>query len=378
MSQTTPSPNETLEIKRSSPKLAFALTAVVLAGIFGGLYYMKNYAQDPAPAWQPHAVPVSAMKLTSETLPINIQSIGSLTAVNQVLLSAEASGRVSSINFNSGETVQAGQLLVQLFDGPEQAALTSAKASRDLARSQLNRSQKLSKTGVEPLDALQMRSSTFEQTDGEVSRIEAQLRQKQVIAPFNGQLGIRQVNLGQYLNPGEAVVTLTSLDTLYVEFTVPQQSLAAIHEGATVELTSDAYPERTFIAKVNAVEPQIDEDTRNITVQASLDNKDGALRPGMYVATSLSLSEQQHAIIVPSTAIQTSAQGYSAVVIRGDNTEQGGTAEIVGVQISKRIGNDIVVSSGLNEGDVIVTTGQNRVQPGAQVTVSQLVGTEES
>ncbi|SBS27602.1 Multidrug resistance protein MdtA precursor [Marinomonas aquimarina] len=361
-----------LEIDRSSPKLAFALTGVVLAGIFGGMYYMKNYAQEQAPAWQPQAVPVTAMQVETTELPITLSAIGTLSASEQVLLAAEASGRVASIHFKSGESVAKGEPLVDLYDGTEQAALEAAKANAKLAKSQLDRSERLAKTGVEPLDTLQVRRSTYEQAQAEVTRIEALLRQKQILAPFSGDLGIRQIDLGEYLSPGQPVVSLTALETLFVEFSVPQQAFASIRTGAQVTLTTDAYPNRAFLAEVNAIEPQVDADTRNVHIQATLDNADRALRPGMYVNASLSLDNRKDAILVPNTAIQTSAQGYSAIAIRGENATEKGNAEIIGVQIGERIGNQMVVTSGLNAGDVIVTVGQNRIQPGAEVIVSEL------
>jgi len=203
-----------------------------------------------------------------------------------------------------------------------------------------------------------------------VQQIDARLVQKQVRAPFAGILGIRQVNLGQYLNPGDAVATLTALDSLFVDFALPQQELSRLQPGATVIVTSDAWPGRRFTAKVNAIEPKIGADTRNVTVQALLGNGDRALRPGMYVTAALELPVQQGALLVPATAIQTSAQGDSIIVIRGSNARLGGKAEIVPVQTGRRVGNDVVVTSGLRAGDVIVTEGQLRVQPGAEVKVA--------
>lgn len=368
--------HEPLEINRGTPKIAFLIVALLLAAVFGGIYYVKH-AQPQAPAWQPHPVSVTAMQLHAKPLPMTLESIGSLTAVQQVQLASETSGRVSNIAFESGDYVEKGALLLQLNSAPEQAALEAAKANVRFAQSQLKRSEKLNKTGVEPLDVLQMRRSTYDQAAAEVSRLEAQLRQKQILAPFSGKLGIRQANLGQYLNSGQTVVTLTALDTLYAEFSVPQQNLSSIHQGADVALKVDAFPDQTFMAKVNAVEPQVNANTRNIMVQATLENHDETLRPGMYVTASLSLNTRKDALVVPNTAIQTSAQGYSAVVVRGEQAQQSGTAEIVPVQVGERIGNNIVVTSGLRSGDVIVTVGQNRIQPGAQVTVTELVNSED-
>lgn len=370
-------PKSPLEINQSTPIWIFTVTGLVLAGIFGGMYYMKNYRQAQAPVWQPQSVPVTAMQVRPTDLPITLAAIGTLSAAEQVLLAAETAGRVANIHFKSGDSVEQGAPLITLNDATEQAALNAAKANAKLAKSQLDRSERLAETGVEPLDALQVRRSTYDQSQAEVTRVEAAIRQKKILAPFAGELGIRQVNLGEYLSLGQHVVSLTALDTLLVTFSVPQQVLAAIKTGAQVKLKTDAYPNRSFTARVNAIEPQVDPETRNIQVQATLDNSDRVLRPGMYVNASLSLNTRKQALLVPNTAIQTSAQGYSAVIIRGSDPRKQGNAEIISVQVGKRIGNQMEVTSGLNAGDVIVTVGQNRIQPGAEVAVSELKGTEE-
>lgn len=257
-----------------------------------------------------------------------------------------------------------------MFDGPELADRRAAQAKAAFAGLQVARSQELAPTGAEPRETLEQRRADRDQAAAAVQQIDARLVQKQVRAPFAGILGIRQVNLGQYLNPGDAVATLTALDSLFVDFALPQQELSRLQPGATVIVTSDAWPGRRFTAKVNAIEPKIGADTRNVTVQALLGNGDRALRPGMYVTAALELPVQQGALLVPATAIQTSAQGDSIIVIRGSNARLGGKAEIVPVQTGRRVGNDVVVTSGLRAGDVIVTEGQLRVQPGAEVKVA--------
>lgn len=359
--------------KGKHPLLTIVLTIVVLAVILGGIYLWKYTRDQNQPGWQPHPVSVTAMTVKPQPLSRQLEAVGSLTAVEQVTLSSEVAGRIENIAFHSGQLVEPNQTLVQLFDGQEQAQLTSAQARLKFALHQLKRSQRLAPSGAESLDVLQERQSAYTQALGEVKRVEAQIRQKQILAPFAGQLGIRQVNLGQYLNPGDDAVTLTALDKLYVEFTLPQQEFSAITIGGDIHFTSDAYPQRNFTAKVHAIEPQIDRDTRNILVQGELENPDLALRPGMYVNAALQLPANPDAILVPETAVQISAQGYSMVVVRGDNASQQGKADIIAVKIGQRIDNKIEIIDGLNAGDVIVTVGQNRVQPGADVVVQQLV-----
>lgn len=360
------------EHRSSSQLLAIVITVVVLATLLGGLFFWRSLRNSQGQGWQQGAVQVAAAVVRSRDVPASLDAVGTLTAVREVTLSPELAGRVSEIHFEAGEQVRAGALLVQLFDAPERADRDAARARAAFAETQLARSEKLAPSGAASRELLQQRRAERDQAVAAVKQIDALLMQKQIRAPFAGEIGIRRVNLGQYLNPGDDVATLTALDSLYVEFALPQQELARVKSGAAVSVTSDAYPGQTFAARVNAIEPRISEATRNVTVQALLANRDGMLRPGMYVTASLVLPPQKGALVVPTTAIQTSAQGNSVVVIRGDDARTGGTAEIVPVQTGRRTGDEVVIASGLNPGDVVVSEGQLRVQPGATVSVSRL------
>lgn len=351
------------------------ITVIVLVLLLAALFAWRTQRNGQGQTWQQQAVPVAAAIVSPREVPSTLDAVGTLTAVREVTLSSEVAGRVSAINFRAGSTVGSGALLVQLFDGPERADRQAAQAKAAFAGLQLARSEQLAPSGAEPRELLQQRRSERDQAVAAVRQIDARLIQKQVRAPFSGEIGIRRVNLGQYINPGDPVATLTALGQLYVEFALPQQELARLKPGSTVSVTSDAYPGRSFIARVNAVEPKVGEDTRNVTVQATLPNGDRALRPGMYVTASLMLPPQSGALVVPATAIQTSAQGDSVIVIRGKNARSGGKAEIVPVQTGRRIGNEVVIDKGLKPGDVVVSEGQLRVQPGAEVKVSRVVET---
>ncbi len=346
------------------------ITLVVLAVLLGSLYLWRGWRAGQAPAWQPQAVPVAAKVISYREIPASLEAVGSLRAVREVMLAPEVGGRISAIYFEAGRQVGRGALLVQLFDGPERADRRAAQAKAAFAGIQVARSRELAPSGAEPRELLQQRVAERDQAAASVQQVDARIVQKQVRAPFAGEIGIRQINLGQYVNPGDAIATLTALDTLYVEFALPQQELSRLKPGSSVTVTSDAWPGRRFIARVNAVEPRIDPETRNVTVQAILRNPDRALRPGMYVSAALDLPPQANALVVPTTAIQTSAQGDSVIVVRGKDARKGGKAEIVPVQTGRRVGNEIVITSGLKPGDVVVTEGQLRVQPGAEVKVS--------
>ncbi|MBT2245935.1 efflux RND transporter periplasmic adaptor subunit [Sphingobium sp. BHU LFT2] len=349
------------------------ITLVALAVLLGGLFLWRSIKTGQGQGWQPQAVPVAAVVAAPRDVPAGLEAVGTLTAVREVTLSPEVAGRVAALNITAGAQVRAGSLLVQLFDGPERADRQAAQARAAFASVQLTRSEQLAPTGAEPRELLQQRRAERDQAVAAVRQIDARLVQKQVRAPFSGEIGIRRVNLGQYLNPGDPVATLTALDQLYVEFALPQQELARLKPGSSVIVTSDAYPGRTFSARVNAVEPKIGEDTRNVSVQALLPNPGGTLRPGMYVTASLTLPPQTGAIVVPATAIQTSAQGDSVIVIRGTDASKGGKAEVVPVETGRRVGNNVVIEKGLKSGDVVVSEGQLRVQPGAELKVAKII-----
>jgi multidrug efflux system membrane fusion protein len=337
---------------------------LVVAALFGGLFAWRQARTTPAPHGAAPAIPVEAVTLAPETVPAALEAVGALQAVHQVTLAPETAGRVVAITFEGGARVAPGAVLVQLDDRPEKADRAAALAKADYAKLMYDRSLRLQGTGFDPKQLLDQRKADYDQALAVVRQLDARIAQKQVRAPFAGELGLRRVNPGQYLNPGDAIATLTALDTLFVNFTLPQQELGKVRLGGAVEVGADAFPGRVFQAKVNAVEPVVGSETRNVSVQALMPNPGGALRPGMYVTARLVLPPQPDALVAPATAIQTSASGDSVMVVRG------GVAQPVGVQVGRRIGDKVVIGSGLKAGDVVITSGQLRVQPGAKVTVA--------
>lgn len=351
-----------------------AVIALVALGLVFALLFGWRSWRNAAPA-QPAIppTPVIATVVEPTDLPAALEAVGSLRAVREVMLAPEVAGRVTAIRFEAGSRVGQGAALVQLYDAPERADRAAAAARAELARTQLARSRELAPTGAEPREVLQQRQAEYDQAMAAVRQIDARIAQKRISAPFSGDLGIRRVNPGQYLNPGDPVVSLTSLDQLYVDFTVPQQELSRIRMGGSVRVSADAWPGRAFTARVTTIEPRIGEESRNIMVQAVLANPDRALRPGMYVTAALDLPPEQGALVLPATAIQTSASGDSVTVVRGAKARQGGKAEAVSVTTGRRVGNNVVVTRGLKPGDVVVAEGQLRVQPGAEVRVARLI-----
>lgn len=346
------------------------LAGAALLLLVGGLYAWRSARTAEGGPGQMPPVPVATAVVSPTDVPAALEAVGSLRAVREVVLASEVAGRVTAIRFAAGAQVGPGQQLVQLFDAPERADRAAAKAKADFAGLQLARSRALEPSGAEPRELLEQRRAEQAQAQAAVQQIDARIAQKQLRAPFAGTLGVRQVNLGQYLNPGDPVATLTALDSLYVDFAVPQQDFSRLKTGATVDILSDAWPDRSFTARVTAIEPQVGKDTRNVMVQATLPNPGRALRPGMYVTARLVLPPIAGALVVPATAIQTSASGDSVMRVKMREARRSGTAEIIPVTTGRRFGNKVVVTSGLRPGDIVVTSGQLRVQPGAPVTLA--------
>lgn len=359
---------------RSRPQarqVLLVLLAVVI--VFALLFAWRSWRNAAPPPAAPPPTAVVATIVSPTEVPAALTAVGSLRAVREVMLAPEAAGRVTAIRFSPGQNVGAGALLVQLFDGPERADRAAAQANARFTELQLKRTRELVPSGAESREMLQQRQAEHDQAVAAVRQLDARLIQKRIVAPFSGQIGLRRVNLGQYLSPGDQIATLTDLGQLYVDFTVPQQDLSKLKLGSTVTVTSDAWPGRNFTARVTAIEPRIAEDSRNVLVQATVANPDRTLRPGMYITAALNLAPISGALVVPTTAIVTSAQGDSVMAIRGGKARQEGKAEPVAVTTGRRFGDSVVVTSGLKAGDVVVTEGQLRVQPGATLRVTKLL-----
>jgi len=349
---------------------ALMLAAIIIAALFAALAAWRTLRHATPAQAAPPPVAVAATRLQPVDAPASLRAVGTLRAMREVRLAPEVAGRVVDIRFEAGSPVQAGDVLVQLYDAPEQADLLAAQARAELARAQYARARALSATGAESREVLEQRRAERDQASAAVRQLEARIAQKQVRAPFDGTLGIRQVNLGQYLAPGETIANLADLGRLYADFSLPQQDLPRLQPGGAVQLTTDAHPGRVFQARVHAIEPRIDTGTRNIRIQAVLDNPDRALRPGMHVDVALQLPPQRGALVVPATALLVSPSGDSVLVVRGPDAARTGHAEAVAVTVDRRIGDRVVIGRGLRAGDVVITEGQLRVQPGAAVQVA--------
>jgi multidrug efflux system membrane fusion protein len=275
--------------------------------------------------------------------------------------------------FTAGSNVKAGSPLIQLFDGPEQGDLASYKAQATGAQLALDRAKQLAARQFGPQSTVDAAQATYDQANAGIAKTEAIISQKLVRAPFDGELGVRHVEVGQFLTAGTQIVTLTDLSTLYANFTVTEKDSAALKVGQIVRVAVDAYPGRTFDGKINAIEPQIATDTRNIHVQATLDNPDRILKPGMFTTTTVVLPDKPAVVTIPETAVDYTLYGDSVFLITEKRADDGKTS-LTSVRTFVRTGNRIngraEILTGLKPGDRVVAVGQLKLQSGAAVAIS--------
>jgi multidrug efflux system membrane fusion protein len=348
--------------------LALLVGALVWFNYFRGQMIAQFFANNKPP---PSSVSIAEAK--SEVIPNLLTAVGGLAAVHQVDVTSDVSGRITDILFTAGATVKAGSPLVQLFDAPDQGDLASFKAQATGAQLALDRAKQLAARQFGPQATADAAQATYDQANAGIAKTQAIISQKLVRAPFDGELGVRHVEVGQYLTAGTQIVTLTDLSTLYANFTVTEKDSAALKVGQTVRILVDAYPGRTFEGKITAIEPQIATDTRNIRVQATLDNPDHILKPGMFATTTVVLPDKPAVVTVPETAVDYTLYGDSVFLLtekKGDDGKTSLTAVRTFVRTGDRIGGRAEILNGLKPGDRVVAVGQLKLQSGAAVAIS--------
>ena len=359
-----------LSSRTSAKALISVVVILVLAG--GGLWYWKQ-ANTQSGGWAGGGpVPVTAVSATVSQITKTIAVPGELQAVQQVLLTTEVAGKVTRINFSAGQKVKAGDVLVSLDTSVEEADLKAAEARHRFAGRQLERAKNLAPTRALTEETLQQRQADYEEAQALLAQLRARIQQKRIVAPFDGVVGLRQINLGQYLMPGDAAATLTRQDDMFVNFDISQNQRELISDVSDVRFFTDEQKSNPLTADIYAVEPRVNRDTRNVRVQARFDNTETGLQPGMYVHVELELGISNEAIQLPASAVMSSAYGETAVLVRNVNEQGIGTAEYVSVSVAERVADSVVVSGGIKEGDQVVTEGQLRIQPGAQVQLKSV------
>jgi multidrug efflux system membrane fusion protein len=355
----------------------FIIVGSLLALLVGGLVgfnALRSYgiAQFFANNKPPPAT-VTVAEAKSEVLPNLLIAVGDFAAVHQVNVTSDVNGRVIDIMFTAGSNVKAGSPLVQLFDAPDQGDLASFKAQATVAQLSLDRAKQLAARQFGPQATVDSAQAAYDQANAGIAKTEAIISQKLVRAPFDGELGVRHVEVGQFLTAGTQIVTLTDLSTLYANFTVTEKDSGQLKVGQAVRVAVDAYPGRTFEGKINAIEPQIATDTRSIRVQATFDNPDRILKPGMFATTTVVLPDKPPVVTVPETAVDYTLYGDSVFLITEKKEDDGKTslsAVRAFVRTGKRINGRAEILSGLKAGDRVVAVGQLKLQSGAAVVIS--------
>jgi multidrug efflux system membrane fusion protein len=355
----------------------FIVVGLLLALLVGGLVWF-NYFRGKMIAQffannKPPAMSVNVATAKSEIIPNLLTAVGDLAAVHQVNVTSDVNGRITEIQFTAGASVKAGTPLVQLFDGPEQGDLANFKAQQRVAQLSLDRAKQLAERQFGPQATVDSAQAAFDQASAGIAKTEAIISQKLVRAPFDGELGVRKVEVGQYLTAGTQIVSLTDLSALYANFTVTEKDSGHLKVGQIVRIAVDAYPGQTFEGKITTIEPQIATETRNIRVQATIQNPDRILKPGMFATTTVVLPDKPPVITVPETAVDYTLYGDSVFLLGEKKEEDGKTSLTVTrtfVQTGKRLEGRAEILKGLKDGDRVVSVGQLKLQSGAAVTVS--------
>jgi membrane fusion protein (multidrug efflux system) len=368
--------------------IALVLVVIVCGGLIGFNLFRSRMIGEFFANMQKPAVSISATEVEPTTWAPEIEAIGTLRAAQGVDVAAEVAGIVKSIDFKANDRVEAGQLLVQIDDAVERAELISAQAAVERDRAQLERARRLRESGVTAESNLEDAQTTFAAAESTLARLQAVLEQKAIEAPFSGTIGIPRVDEGEFVQPGTVIATLQQLDTMKVDFTVPEQLVGDLEIGqaASFGLTEDTFP---YKGKIIGIDPKIDPRTRLVSVRAEVENPDGALRPGQFARVRVKLPPVKDIIALPQTAVVTSLYGDYVYVVEpaksaeaSDGAASDGseatktedlTAKQVFVEVGRRQGNLIEITKGLTPGQMVVTSGQNKLANNAPVTLNNSI-----
>src|SRR5437588_1623314 len=346
---------------------------IVLVVLLLGIKVMQIVKMASSPRVMPATTVTSAVVKEEDWAP-RLSAIGSVSAVQGAMLSTDLAGTVAEVKFENGAVAKKGDVLVRLDASSEEGQLRTAEADLELARNDLARTRDLAARRVISKAELDAAESKFKQKEGAVGNMRAMVGKKEVRAPFDGQLGIRQVNIGQMINAGQQVVALTALDPVYVDFALPQQELSKLSAGFEVGVHTDGDPGREFKGKLTAINSMVDTVTRNVTLQATLENSDHTLRPGMFAKIDVLLPEKQKALVVPGSAISYAPFGDSVFVIeKKKDPKTGKESQVIRqqfVRIGEARGDFVSITDGLKPNETIVSPGVFNLRNGIPVTIN--------
>jgi membrane fusion protein (multidrug efflux system) len=356
-----------------------------LVGVKGAqIKQLIGFGQAMAKAGPPPES-VNTARAVSQNWGGSLNAVGSVVSMQGVSLSNEVAGVVSKLNFDSGQRVQQGQLLLELDTSVEKAQLASTRAKLKLAQQSLERSQKLVPSGAIPSAQLEADESAVNGLAADEKALMAQIDRKSVRAPFSGRLGIRAVNLGQYLAPGTTLTVLESTEAVFVDFTIPQTESARVHRGMAVRAQADAVGPEPIDGTVSAIAPALDPQTRSVRVRASLNDQQDRLRPGMFVRVAVVLPEEKASVVVPATAVVHAPYGDSVFIVEPKKLENGEpappgpdgkpvlAARQQFVQVGPARRDFVAILKGVNEGDEVVSAGAFKLRNGMSIAVKPAV-----
>lgn len=332
-------------------------------------WYMSHYQEPPTT--------ISTAKAELKTWHPFLSAVGSLKASNGVDVNSEVSGQILSIDFQSGEHVKQGDMLVQLNDSVDQQSLLRDEAKLRFDKIDYERKQLLIKENAVARSAVDAAKAAYLQSMAAVESDKVMIAQKKIRAPFSGKIGIRQVNVGQYITTGTGIVTLQALDPMYVDFSLPEQDLPFLKNSQDINLKVDAYPQQLFQGKIMAINSLIDINTRSIAIRAIVPNQNETLYPGLFAEVEVILPQLENVITVPQTAVTYSLYGDSIYVVEEKSKDKKGHPQFIAVQKYVKVGerrNDVIaINSGIQAGDTVVTSGQLKLHSGARVLINNAV-----
>jgi membrane fusion protein (multidrug efflux system) len=362
-------------------KKRMVIMLIAVAVVFGGIFgfqafkammikkFMSSMAQPPQT--------VTALKAANSQWQPNLEAVGSLRAVKGADLSLEVSGVVDTISFNSGDDVNEGTVLLKLRSDDDQAKLESLQATADLNQITYDRDQKQFKLQAVSQATIDADAANLKNAQAQAAQQQAILDKKTLKAPFTGHLGIRAVDLGQYLGAGTVIVTLQALDPIFVDFFVPQQSIDQLKLSQPVAVKIDAFKDQTFPGEISAINPKVDASTRNVQVRATLKNADHRLIPGMYATIDISTGAPLNYVTLPQTAITYSPYGDTVYIVDEKGKDASGKPQLVArqnfVTTGATRGDQVAVLKGVSEGETVVTSGQIKLHNGSTVLIDNSI-----
>ncbi|MCS4504190.1 efflux RND transporter periplasmic adaptor subunit [Arhodomonas aquaeolei] len=347
--------------------LVVVFLGFVFGGIFGWKYLQMQEMAKQANQPQPPATIATATAREVSWRP-GIQSVGSVSPVQGIEITTEVAGKISEVSFESSSRVKDGDVLVQLDDSVDQASLRGLKADRELARVQFERNANLLPKRAVSQSQYDEAKARYEAARAQVAEQEARIAKKVIRAPFDGLLGIKQVDQGEYITAGQSLVTLTALDPIYVDYAVPERRFGDLRNGQTVQIRVSAYPERQFEGEITAIDSGVDEGTRSVNVRATLPNPDDVLRPGMFARVQTLMPEERTVVVVPRTAISYNTYGDFVYVVTGNDGGQR-VAKRRAVTTGATQSGSVEITDGLSAGEEVVRAGLVKLRDGQPVTV---------